>query len=277
MTLSSSHSLDHVVIAVDDLARSIEQYRALGFTVYPGGDHQGRSSHNALIVLADGSYLELKAWRDPAPAERWWATLERSGEGLVDFALLSKAPEEELAAARARGLVTLKGPVPGERVRPDGRHLKWTTARHDTPDVPFLCGDITPRNLRVPDAPELLRHANGASGVALITVAVRDLDVSLARWHALLAGDLQLSAASEDAAHGVRSVRIALGGFDVILQGLTAHHGSARLAEHLATRGEGPVSVVLRGLNGPLGEPAHRHGLTGIGGLVGGSACGTAS
>ncbi|MDR2334443.1 MAG: VOC family protein [Burkholderiaceae bacterium] len=262
MTLS--HSLDHVVIAVDDLARSIEQYRALGFTVYPGGDHQGRSSHNALIVLADGSYLELKAWRSPAPAERWWTVLERSGEGLVDFALRSDAPEDELAAARARGLVTLKGPVPGERVRPDGQYLRWTTARHDTADVPFLCGDITPRNLRVPDAPELLQHANGASGVAQITVAVHDLDVSVARWRALLGGDLKLAAATDDAAQGLRSVRIALGGFDVVLQGLAPQGGNAALAQHLATRGEGPVSVVLRGVAGPLASPAQEHGFTGM-------------
>ena len=46
-------ALDHVVIAVNDLARSVEEYRALGFTVYPGGDHHGRSSHNALMVLAE--------------------------------------------------------------------------------------------------------------------------------------------------------------------------------------------------------------------------------
>ncbi|QIL70703.1 VOC family protein [Diaphorobacter sp. HDW4B] len=254
------HSLDHVVIAVDDLSRSIEQYRALGFTVYPGGDHQGRSSHNALIMLADGSYLELKAWRSPAPQERWWATLDKSGEGLVDFALLSADPVGELAAARARGLTTLQGPVPGERMRPDGQHVRWTTARHDTGDVPFLCGDITPRNLRVPDDAALMQHANGATGVALITVAVQDLDVTLARWQALLGPDFALPAISDDAALGIRSVRIALAGFDVILQGLTSENSNITLAKHLALRGEGAYEVVLRGTTAKWASPAAEHG-----------------
>ena len=259
---SSNHSLDHVVIAVDDLARSVEQYRALGFTVYPGGDHQGRSSHNALIMLADGSYLELKAWRSPAPLERWWATLDASGEGLVDFALLSDDPVTELAAARARGLLSLQGPVPGERVRPDGQHLKWTTARHDTADVPFLCGDITPRRLRVPDEPALLKHANGATGVAQITVLAQDLDVTLARWRALLGPEFALpdNAVVEDESNGIRNMRIALQGFEVILQGLTTRNGNALLAKRLATRGEGPVSVVLRGTTTAWGSPAAEHG-----------------
>lgn len=262
MTTLLPHSLDHVVIAVKDLAHSVEQYRALGFTVYPGGDHQGRSSHNALIMLADGSYLELKAWRSPAPQERWWTTLERSGEGLVDFALLSADPVAELAAARARGLLTLQGPVPGERVRPDGQHLKWTTARHDTADVPFLCGDITPRRLRVPDAPELLTHSNGATGVAQITVAVNDLDVTLARWCALLGPAFTPPAITVDEAKGTRSVRIALSGFDVVLQGLTPAHGNATLAHRLATHGEGPSAVVLRGAAKAWGSPAAEHGFT---------------
>ncbi|MBF5005438.1 VOC family protein [Diaphorobacter caeni] len=254
-------SLDHVVIAVDDLSRSIEQYRALGFTVQPGGDHQGRSSHNALILLADGSYLELKAWRSPAPEERWWATLDKSGEGLLDFALLSADPVGELAAARARGLDTLRGPVPGERLRPDGQQVRWTTARHDTGDVPFLCGDITPRNLRVPDDAALLQHANGATGVARITVAVQDLDATLARWSALLGPDFTLPAINDDAQLGIRSVRIALTGFDVVLQGLTSENGNMALAKHLALRGEGAHEVVLRGTSGHWASPASEHGL----------------
>ena len=255
------YPLDHVVVAVNDLARSVEQYRALGFTVYPGGDHQGRSSHNALILLADGSYLELKAWRSPAPGERWWTTLDQSGEGLVDFALLSADPVAELAAARARGLDTLRGPVPGERLRPDGQHVRWTTARHDTADVPFLCGDITPRNLRVPDAPELLQHANGATGVAEITVAVQDLDATLARWRALFGPTWSQPAAVEDAAGDLRSVRVPLTGFDVVLQGLTSPGSHAGIAQRLSTRGEGPTQVLLRGLRHGLESPASEHGL----------------
>lgn len=144
--------LDHIVIAVQDLEAAVADYRALGFQVVIGGRHPGRTSHNALVVFADGAYLEIIAWTSPAPEERWYCTLRDHGEGLVDFALLPGSTSQALAEARGRGLDTLVGPVDGGRVRPDGAQLLWQTARHATPDLPFLCGDVTPRALRVPKA-----------------------------------------------------------------------------------------------------------------------------
>ncbi|MER3459556.1 MAG: hypothetical protein C4309_13850, partial [Chloroflexota bacterium] len=46
-------ALDHIVILVRDLAKAIEDYTALGFTIIPGGEHQGGASHNALIAFAE--------------------------------------------------------------------------------------------------------------------------------------------------------------------------------------------------------------------------------
>ena len=91
-------ALDHIVIAVADLDRAMVDYRALGFQVLPGGQHPGRTSHNALVVFADGAYLELIAWRAPAPEERWYRTLSAHGEGLVDYALLP--PSETVRMSR---------------------------------------------------------------------------------------------------------------------------------------------------------------------------------
>ena len=65
-------ALDHIVIAVHNLEAAIADYRAMGFQVLVGGQHPGRTSHNALIVFADGAYLEIIAWRAPAPEERWY-------------------------------------------------------------------------------------------------------------------------------------------------------------------------------------------------------------
>ena len=185
MSAAQILGLDHVVIAVHDLDVAITSYRGLGFTVQPGGRHPGRTSHNALIVFADGAYIELIAWVAPAPQERWWQVLQAHGEGYVDFALLPCDTMAVLEAARGRGLHTLIGPVDGGRVRPDGAQLHWRTARHATPDVPFLCGDLTPRSLRVPEG-EVRNHANGAAGVAALSIAVDDLDATVARYAALL-------------------------------------------------------------------------------------------
>jgi catechol 2,3-dioxygenase-like lactoylglutathione lyase family enzyme len=183
--------LDHVVIAVHDLARAVEDYRALGFTVQMGGRHPGRTSHNALVVFEDGAYLELIAWPEPGPAERWYSVLTAHGEGFMDFALIPEDVPRAIDEARGRGL-QLNGPIDGSRVRPDGREILWKTGRQATFDLPFLCGDVTPRELRVPEG-EARRHDNGALGVASLTVAVHDIEVSRARYRALL-GTAELSA-----------------------------------------------------------------------------------
>ncbi|HET7729657.1 MAG TPA: VOC family protein [Usitatibacter sp.] len=176
--------LDHVVIAVHDLARAVEDYRALGFTVQMGGRHPGRTSHNALVAFEDGAYLELIAWPEPGPAERWYNVLTAHGEGFMDFALIPEDVPRAIDEARSRGL-TMNGPVDGSRVRPDGREIKWRTGRQTTFDLPFFCGDVTPRELRVPGG-DVRRHANGALGVARIAVGVHDVEVSRARYRALL-------------------------------------------------------------------------------------------
>ena len=241
-------ALDHIVIAVADLDRAMADYRALGFQVLPGGQHPGRTSHNALVVFADGAYLELIAWRAPAPEERWYRTLSAHGEGLVDYALLPPDTAQALADAQARGLHTLTGPLDGGRLRPDGARLRWQTARHATPDVPFLCGDLTPRALRVPEG-SVRQHPNGALGVAEVTVAVHNLDATLARYRALLGAQADGAAATME--ESIHSARIPLGGVTLVLQSpapnATGESPAAQaLRERLSTRGEGPCAFTLR-------------------------------
>lgn len=180
-------ALDHVVIGVRDLDRTVADYEAAGFTVVPGGRHPGRNTRNALVVFADGAYLELIAYHAPSPEERWWRQLEAHGEGLVDFALLPQDIAALVAAARARGLTGLVE-RPGRRSRPDGIEIAWQSARPASSDLPFLCADVTPRALRVPEG-EVRRHANGVTGISEVRVAVRDLAATLARYRAYLGED----------------------------------------------------------------------------------------
>ncbi len=177
--------LDHVVIAVADLERAVDLCTDEGFTVAPGGRHPGRNTRNALIVFEDGAYLELITYGAPSPDERWWRELAAHGDGLVDFALLPHDLPAAIAQAQARGLADIRGPLPGSRDRPDGVHVAWQTARQARHDLPFLCADLTPRALRVPEG-AVRRHRNGARGIAQVTVATNDVQVSLARYRALL-------------------------------------------------------------------------------------------
>ena len=52
--------IDHVIVIGCDLDALAGQYRALGFTVTPGGRHT-RAMHNAPVPLADGATIELLA------------------------------------------------------------------------------------------------------------------------------------------------------------------------------------------------------------------------
>ncbi len=252
-----SFSLDHVVVAVADLDRAIADWRRLGFNVLEGGEHPGRGSKNALVVFADGSYFELIAFGQPTPDFRWWRVLDEAGPGLVDFALLPADIEADVAAARERGL-DIDPPVPGSRNRPDGAFLEWKTARSPGSDVPFLCGDVTDRSLRVPEGDARV-HSNGARGVASIVVAVADLESSLGRWAAFLGTPPAISVALPGL--GLRIAHLAIGATTVTLASSAGvGPAGAAVAAHLEARGEGPYSVGLLGPTSVRLDPARTHG-----------------
>jgi hypothetical protein len=236
-------SLDHIVIAVADLDAAHADFSKLGFTVLRGGEHANGITHNVLVIFEDGAYLELIAWKRPDPGNRWSDVFHTAGEGFVDYALLPDDIAAVVANAQARGL-DIEDPVFGGRNRPDGERLEWRTARSPGSDVPFLCGDVTPRSLRVQEG-AVRRHANGVTGVAELVVAVRDLDASLARNAALLPDATPERREASVGGSPARTVAFTLGnGSRVILASPT---GPGSLADHLAARGEGPFSVALRG------------------------------
>ena len=104
--------VDHLVIGVGDLGAAMRDYAALGFSVVPGGRHAA-GTHNALIALADGAYLELVAFHEPYPAHRWWAALERQGKDAESEAAYREAirlrPEHAEAHARLAAVLERLG------------------------------------------------------------------------------------------------------------------------------------------------------------------------
>jgi len=136
--------LDHIPIAVRDLARAAEDYRALGFALKPGRPHDN-GIRNQHVKFTDGTELELIT----APAARDALTttyrrhLER-GDGPAFLALFApRAPDaqERLAAAKA------------------------------TLDYLFLSG----RNKSPTDLPEHFAHANTAQSFISVWLAGEDL------------------------------------------------------------------------------------------------------
>ncbi len=228
-------SIDHIVILVKDLVQAQADYTALGFVVVPGGEHSDGTTHNALVSFADGTYLELIAFKKPNPDHHWWQ-YEARGEGLIDFALLPDDITAEVTAIRRCGL-DLQGPFPGGRVRPDGQQISWQTAMATTRDLPFLCADVTPRELRVPGG-DAWTHFNGVSGVARLGIVVSNLTESLSRYQALLGSPPQAQNQAGEAT-------FTIGAAAVVLTEPKADR-DPELAAYLAQHGPGPYNMVLR-------------------------------
>lgn len=249
-------SVDHVVIVVAELERAVADYTELGFTVTPGGEHTSGATHNALVVFADGSYFELIAFKQAAPGHPWYELLA-GGEGIIRYALLPGAIEEDLAAARSHG-VPLDGPRPLGRVRPDGQRIDWFLGTPQTNDLPFLCADVTPRVLRVPEG-EARIHANGVTGIEAITVAVTDLETSVTRYHGLLTETTGIPHPPHIdvlAGLGIRTARFTFSGVQIVLASPlseAAGYAGAALRKQLAVRGDGPYAVALHAPQGGQG------------------------
>ena len=90
--------IDHVVILVQDLAQAMGDYAACGYTVTPGGEHIAGETHNALVCLADGAYLELIAFKVPFSKTHRWQRY-RAFPGVIDYCLCYESVEVAIQAA----------------------------------------------------------------------------------------------------------------------------------------------------------------------------------
>ena len=107
--------------------------------------------------------------------------------------------------------------------------------------MPFIIEDVTAHDLRVPPAPAT-DHANGALGVAGLTILVPNLDTAVAAYAVLLS---QPGEASQPTIAGVsRAHRFALGAAWIELAEPDAI--AAGLRQHIDHRGAAPYEVVLR-------------------------------
>lgn len=180
--------LDHVVIVVDDLETAIDRFETLGFQVVRGG--RTGPVHNALIYLADGTYLELTC-----PVSHGLRLLFRTlrgigllhlfqrlrpglmhrfynwfggPTGLRDWCL--RTPDLDLYRRSAEAAGTRMAETRAfQRVRPDGSTARWRLTAPLDHREPFWIEDITPISLRVPWQ-EHCQHPNGVRGIRALVV-----------------------------------------------------------------------------------------------------------
>jgi predicted DNA-binding transcriptional regulator AlpA len=130
-------SADHIVIGVHDLAAGIREFERLtGVRPVPGGRHPGRGTHNALVSLGSGTYLEILA---PVPGSDQAVEFAKfQSLTPIDWAIAPPAPPaiEELARAG----FSLSARVSGSRRTDDGATLAWSirTLRPGVGWAPFV-------------------------------------------------------------------------------------------------------------------------------------------
>ena len=125
--------IDHVIYGTADLDLAAARVEAeLGLSAVAGGRHEGLGTHNRIVPLGDGSYIELLAVANPDEAEgsAIGAALQAAiarGEGLLGWAVAV----ENVAPIAAR----LGTPIIG--VRRQGLSARLTGVQESLAE-PFL-------------------------------------------------------------------------------------------------------------------------------------------
>lgn len=123
-----THAIDHVGIAAPDLDAAIALVaKRTGVTPIQGGSHPGQGTHNALMSLGNGTYLELIA---PMPGAKLSGADADLAKLTAPTPMFFAVHSSDIAATRA--LLRDRGfrPTelqPGSRERPDGVTLHWQT------------------------------------------------------------------------------------------------------------------------------------------------------
>ena len=234
---------DHFIVLTSNLDAAIQRYRRLGFDVRAGGEHPAMGSHNALIAIADGSYIELVGFKDTALAVKSYlrAGIERLqiGEGFGGYVLASNDLAGDVAQIKQRTLV-YDDPKPGSRVRPDGQRVEWQTAMFNGSPLgllPFLIQDVTPHTLRIePPTDGIGRRARVKDAV----IAIKDGRQAKQAYGLLL--DRKPERVS-DAANKVLCYRIAMDWGGIVLA--QPQKSRNAMTDRLEQHGEGICALSL--------------------------------
>jgi catechol 2,3-dioxygenase-like lactoylglutathione lyase family enzyme len=166
--------IDHVVIAVGDIAQAAATYRRLGFTLTPHGRHtMGSENH---CVMFERDYFELLSVPVAHPVTRYYQDFLREGEGLAALALATDDARGFHAELTADGIAA---DAPVDFSRP-------VQLAHGTFDASFritqLAAEATPAGRvfacqhftrEVVWRPEYLQHPNAVTALGRV-VAVAD-------------------------------------------------------------------------------------------------------
>jgi len=196
--------VDHLVWCVDSVDKGIEKFEALtGVRPCIGGQRLGLGTHNALLSLGDGVYLEILALDPAQKMEARWIGIDCPTKPcLATYCVQSDGKLEDVqASAKAKGydIGSIKD---YSRENTEGKTLKWRLAAdHHTSGyeklpfrglVPFIVdwsvnplehpSAISPKGCRLAELrayhpnPEELRKVFEALNLKGITVEAGDTE-----------------------------------------------------------------------------------------------------
>jgi hypothetical protein len=242
-----SVGFDHTIFLAadpDGLDAAAARFAAAGFTLTtrPDRDRATSATAQTLVCFGDGSYVEILAIRDAAArAKHRFRSFLSKGDGWVDYSMVTDSIDFFRDRLMKAGL-PVNGPFEHAREREDGRQwgvrliLAGIGAGHSA--LPFFLQDTIGRDLRIP--PDHTRHANGATGIAGVSVAVRDL-AAVALQFAVLFGEGAPSRVLP--AGAAKGLRFSCGRQWIDVVELAPR--SSALSDLVAERGDGLVSVTF--------------------------------
>ncbi len=131
------YHIDHLLFGTPDLDQGIETIQArLGVQPAYGGQHPGIGTHNALVALGTGTYLEIIA-PDPkqnVPASRIpYGLAQLEVPRLITWAVRPHNWDTYQAQLATLGLTAAVRDR--DRTRPDGERLAWRSVQLPSPAI----------------------------------------------------------------------------------------------------------------------------------------------
>lgn len=234
--------VDHVTVAGSDLTRMRDAFAAIGLKSEYGGAHSNGITHMALIGFDDGSYIELVSTMKPDQTNiPIWKKLILEDGGPAGWAARSADVAAEAKRVGDLG-VTVQGPFPGGRTRPDGKEARWKLAFLGDQQIgavlPFLIEDVSPRENRV--RPTEGVAGGELTGVAAVVIGVEESGEAIRQFRRVY--QWPAPRVMEDSAFGAK-----LAWFEdtpVILATPPADGGW--LSRRMTRFGEAPIAILLK-------------------------------
>ena len=175
--------IDHATLAASSLERLEDAFAAAGLPTEYGGMHSNGVTEMSLLGFRDGSYVECISTAEPDVESPLWDTHIRNDGGPCAWAV--RAEDITAEATRLRGAgITVSGPEPMARERPDGVELAWELAVPGEGEpgatLPFLIADETPREWRVSPTPAAADSE--LTGIERVVLGVGDADRAAERF-----------------------------------------------------------------------------------------------